>query len=143
MGLSGRRVLAWTAGLSVASGIALTALRLACAPLDDFATTRHPTEPWLLAAHRWTAPLAVVALGWVIGDHAAPNWARPEGKRSGAGTLLLCAAVLFTATILQTVDLGDARDAAVWLHAGLASSTLAAAAVHIRAGRRSSARVAP
>ncbi|MCE9594631.1 MAG: hypothetical protein K8S98_10585 [Planctomycetes bacterium] len=127
--------------MSAASGIALVWIRLFCDPADEFSTVRHPAEAWILLAHRWSAPLAIAAIGWTVGDHAAVQLQRAVSeKATGVPVLVLLGAVIASGTALQTLDLGNARTAFTWLHVGLNTATAVVIVAHVLAARRRTTR---
>lgn len=137
MRLSGRKLLVWTAAVALASGGSILTVRLLAAPVDDFSTTRHPAEPWLLAAHRWIAPATVLAIGWTIGEHAEPKRrARNPNVGSGAAVIAFGILTVLSATALQSLDLGGLRPAAIWLHAAFAFAAGLLTYIHARRASR-------
>lgn len=115
--LEGRRALLACGTCSVVSGAALAAIRVLADGMDDFSTYRHPSEPWLLAAHRWSAPLVYLTFGWTIGDHVSLRLRLPQRRTSGILVTVLIALVTVTGILIQNTELGNAREESVWVHA--------------------------
>ena len=137
MRLNGRTALGATGLLAAASGIGLVLIRLLCEPTDEFSSARHPLELSLLRVHRWLAPATTLAIGWTIGDHASVRLGSGKaGRTTGLWVLAGLTFTLATSALLQTTDLGDWRNPAVWSHVGAATATVFGAAFHVRASRR-------
>jgi hypothetical protein len=123
--------------VSALSGGVLVCIRLIGGTADEFSTLRHPAEGWLLAIHRWAAPVTILAVGWTIGDHAAVHLRRRDPARAtGIPVLVLLLGTIVTGTALQTLDLDAFREAVVWTHVAINAGAVLALLAHWRSVRR-------
>lgn len=123
------------------TGLAWAWMRYALEPLDEFALSHHPLEPWAKALHLWSAPVLVFACGLIFKAHA---WARLRSgfrvrRRTGWVLTLSLAPMALSGYLLQTATQEWTRTLFLVLHLGSSLAWIAGYAVHQFAPRARSA----
>ena len=84
---SGLRLWLWGAfGSLFATGVVWLALHYSARPEEDFGSSTHPAEPWMLRIHGLAAFVSLMVLGAVYVRHVRPAW--HAGRNRGSGLLL-------------------------------------------------------
>lgn len=96
----------------------------------------HPAETWSLRIHGALAMAALLLIGSLLRQHAAPAWQRRINRASGS--VMLGAMLLLTLTgyLLYYAGSEALRDTASWLHWGVGLAMPAVLGLHIGLGGR-------
>ena len=103
---------------------------------DPFSAAGTWWEPWALKAHVLTAPLFLFWFGGIYRRHVVVKLRDPErtGRRSGAATLWLIAALTLTGYGLETLTGDTARNLVSLAHIAAGLAFLVAYLLHARLG---------